>query len=149
LNYEHYTSPEYFGGTAFKDGTMAKKVLKKFDEEETKLLPLVALLLSDLAELPYQKPLDAEKRESLMDIFYDDLACIDCHDIDSEGEGSAPDLTGYGSREWMIDFIVNPEHERFYGKKNDRMPAYGRDDKLTAEEIEIVVDWIRQQPSGK
>jgi ubiquinol-cytochrome c reductase cytochrome b subunit len=128
---------------------MAKKVLKKFDEEETKLLPLVALLLSDLAELPYQKPLDAEKRESLMDIFYDDLACIDCHDIDSEGEGSAPDLTGYGSREWMIDFIVNPEHERFYGKKNDRMPAYGRDDKLTAEEIEIVVDWIRQQPSGK
>jgi ubiquinol-cytochrome c reductase cytochrome b subunit len=110
---------------------------------------LVALLLSDLAELPYQKPLDAEKRESLMDIFYDDLACIDCHDIDSEGEGSAPDLTGYGSREWMIDFIVNPEHERFYGKKNDRMPAYGRDDKLTAEEIEIVVDWIRQQPSGK
>ncbi len=149
LNYEHYVSPEYFGGTAFKDGTMAKKVLKKFNEEEKKLLPQVALLLSDLAELPYQKPLDQEKREKLMDVFYDDLACIDCHDIDSEGEGSSPDLTGYGSRKWMIDFINNPEHERFYGKKNDRMPAYGRDKKLSTEEIEIVVDWIRSVPADK
>ena len=94
LNYEHYTSLEYFGGTAFKDGTMAKKVLQKFDEEEQELLPQVAILLSDLAELPYQESLTEERRESLMDIFYDDLACIDCHDIDSEGEGSAPDFNG-------------------------------------------------------
>ncbi len=147
LNYDHYISSEYFGGTAFKEGTMAKKVLKKFDADETKLLPQVALLLSDLAELPYQESLSEEKKESLLDIFYDDLACIDCHDIDSEGEGSAPDLTGYGSRKWMIDFINNPEHERFYGKKNDRMPAYGRDKKLSTEEIEIVVDWIRSTPA--
>ena len=149
LNYEHYTSLEYFGGTAFKEGTMAKKVLQKFDEEEQKLLPQVAILLSDMAELTYQQSLTEEKRESLMDIFYDDLACIDCHDIDSEGEGSAPDLTGYGSKKWMTDFIINPEHERFYGKKNDRMPAFGRDNKLTPEEIEIVVDWIRLRPAEK
>lgn len=145
LNYEHFISPEYFGGTVFKDGTMSNKVLKKYDEKEKKLLPEVALLLSDLAELPYQKALPQKRRENLMDIYYDDLACIDCHDIDSEGEGSAPDLTGYGSRKWMIDFIVNPEHERFYGKKNDRMPAFGRDEKLSTEEIEIVVDWIRSR----
>jgi ubiquinol-cytochrome c reductase cytochrome b subunit len=147
LSYDHYISSEYFGGTAFKEGTMAKKVLKKYSADEKKLLPEVALLLSDLAELPYQEPLSEEKKESLLDIFYDDLACIDCHDIDSEGEGSAPDLTGYGSRKWMIDFINNPEHERFYGKKNDRMPAYGRDKKLSTEEIEIVVDWIRSMPA--
>ena len=149
LNYDHYTSIEYFGGTAFKDGMMAKKVLKKYNKEEQKLLPQVAILLSDQAELPYQESLTDEKRESLMDIFYDDLACIDCHDIDSEGEGSAPDLTGYGSKKWMTDFIINPEHERFYGKKNDRMPAYGRDNKLSPEEIEIVVDWIRLRPAVK
>ena len=147
LDYEHYISPEYFGGTAFKDGTMAKKVLKKYDEDEKKLLPQVALLLSDLAELPYQNSLSEERRENLMDIYYDDLACVDCHDINSEGEGSAPDLTGYGSRKWMVEFIVNPEHERFYGKKNDRMPAFGRDEKLSLEEIEIVVDWIRSKPA--
>ena len=44
------------------------------------------MLLSDLAELPYQEPLSEDKKESLLDIFYDDLACVDCHDIDSEGE---------------------------------------------------------------
>ena len=82
--------------------------MKKFNEEEKKLLPQVALLLSDLAELPYHKPLDEEEMEKLMDVFYDDLACIDCHYIDSEGEGSAPDLTVYGSRKLMIDFINNP-----------------------------------------
>ena len=53
--------------------------------------------------------------------FEDGRACIECHDIDSEDEGSAPDLTGYGSREWLIAFIENPEDQRFYGKKNDRI----------------------------
>ena len=38
---------------------------------------------------------------------------------------------GYGSREWMMGIVHNPEHERFYGSKNDRMPAFGRM-KLTA-----------------
>ena len=79
--------------------------------------------------------------------FEDGRACIECHDIDSEDEGSAPDLTGYGSREWLIAFIENPEDKRFYGKKNDRMPCYGRDGKLKDEEIEILADWIRSQPA--
>ena len=30
-----------------------------------------------------------------------------------------------------------------------RMPAFGRDNKLTPEEIEIVVDWIRLRPAEK
>ena len=63
LNYDHYVSSEYFGGTAFKDGTMAKKVLKKYDDEEKKLLPDVARLLSDLAELPYQDPLSEDEKK--------------------------------------------------------------------------------------
>ena len=57
------------------------------------------------------------------------------------------DLTGYGSREWLIAFIENPEDKRFYGQKNDRMPCYGRDGKLKDEEIEILADWIRSQPA--
>jgi mono/diheme cytochrome c family protein len=27
------------------------------------------------------------------------------------------------------------------------MPAFGRDEKLSIEEIEIVVDWIRSKPA--
>ena len=154
LDYDHYVSEKYFGGTKFKDGTMARKVLAKYTKEEKKLLPEIAKLLADGAELPYEEKLDEDTREELLALYYnDDLkfedgrACIECHDIDSEDEGSAPDLTGYGSREWLIAFIENPEDKRFYGKKNDRMPCYGRDGKLKDEEIAILVDWIRSQPA--
>lgn len=154
LDYDHYVSEKYFGGTKFKDGTMARKVLAKYTEEEKKLLPEIAKLLADGAELPYEEQLEEDTREELLALYYnDDLkfedgrSCIECHDIDSEDEGSAPDLTGYGSRDWLIAFIENPEDKRFYGKKNDRMPCYGRDGKLKDEEITILVDWIRSQPA--
>ncbi len=154
LVHKHYISDEYFGGTNFKNGTMAKKVLAKYTEEETALLPLIAKLLSDMADLPYQEPLEEDEREELLSLFYNDdmdfqdgLACIDCHDIESEEEGYAPDLTGYGSNEWTVAFIKNPEEERFYGDENDRMPCYGRDAKLTNEEIQILSDWIRSKPA--
>ena len=154
LDYDHYISAKYFGGTKFKDGTMARKVLAKYTKEEKMLLPEIARLLADGAELPYEEKLDEDTRDELFSLYYnDDLkfedgrACIECHDIDSEDEGFAPDLTGYGSREWLIAFIENPEDKRFYGKKNDRMPCYGRDGKLKDEEIAILVDWIRSQPA--
>jgi len=154
LLHQHYISEDYFGGTAFKDGTMAKKVLAKYTPEESALLPDIARLLSDMAKLPYQDPLSEDERDELLALFYNDegdfqdgLACIDCHDIDSEGDGYAPDLTGYGSDEWTVAFIKNPEEERFYGDENDRMPCYGRDEKLTAEEIQIISDWIRSRPA--
>ena len=155
LDHDHYISAKYFGGTKFKDGTMARKVLAKYTEEEKTLLPEIARLLADGAELPYEEKLDEDTRDELFSLYYnDDLkfedgrACIECHDIDSEDEGFAPDLTGYGSREWLIAFIENPEDKRFYGKKNDRMPCYGRDGKLKDEEIAILVDWIRSQPAA-
>ena len=155
LDHDHYISAKYFGGTKFKDGTMARKVLAKYTEEEKMLLPEIARLLADGAELPYEEKLDEDTRDELFSLYYnDDLkfedgrACIECHDIDSEDEGFAPDLTGYGSREWLIAFIENPEDKRFYGKKNDRMPCYGRDGKLKDEEIAILVDWIRSQPAA-
>jgi ubiquinol-cytochrome c reductase cytochrome b subunit len=154
LDHEHYISDEYFGGTDFKNGTMARKVLFKYTSEEKELLPRIAVLLSDMAKLPYQDSLPEKEREELLALFYNDdlvfqdgLACIDCHDIDSEEEGYAPDLTGYGSDEWTVAFIKNPEDERFYGEENDRMPCYGRDSKLTDEEIQILSNWIRASPA--
>ena len=133
---------------------MARKVLAKYTPEETALLPRIARLLSDMAELPYQEPLAEEEREELLSLFYNDdldfqdgLACIDCHDIDSDEEGYAPDLTGYGSDEWTVAFIKNPEDDRFYGEDNDRMPCYGRDTKLTGEEIQVLSNWIRSKPA--
>ena len=38
--------------------------------------------------------------------------------------GSEPDLTGYGSYEWMMGMISDPTHRRFYRQENDRMPSF-------------------------
>tara|TARA_Y100001934_G_scaffold149408_1_gene179290 strand:- start:1261 stop:1794 length:534 start_codon:yes stop_codon:yes gene_type:complete len=143
LDHQHFVSESFFGNTEFVNGKMAKQ-LAKYDEAEKALVPKVAALLSDLAELPYQKKLSDDEREAGFDVFFDELACIDCHDIENEDEGSAPDLTGYGSREWLLAFIGDPSHERFYGSKNDRMPSFGRDNKISAREIEMLVDWLRK-----
>jgi ubiquinol-cytochrome c reductase cytochrome b subunit len=36
-------------------------------------------------------------------------------------------------------------HPRFFGRDNDRMPSYGTEKSLSQREIEMVVDWIRQE----
>src|SRR5262249_39387842 len=79
--------------------------------------------------------------------------CAQCHRFRAAAPsepGKAPDLTGYGSREWLTAFISNPSHQRFYpGKNNDRMPPFAADPNhpdrnlLTAEEIGYLVTWLR------
>jgi ubiquinol-cytochrome c reductase cytochrome b subunit len=77
------------------------------------------------------------------------MSCTDCHKFHDDGDlGAAPDLTGYMSRQWMIDFISNPAAERFYGEKNDRMPAFAAHDdpqlnQLDAKSLGLIVDWLR------
>ena len=70
---------------------------------------------------------------------------MDCHALGgwNADDYSAPDLTGYGSHDWMMGILNDPSHERFYGKKNDRMPAFGKDEKLTHRQMERIVDWLR------
>jgi mono/diheme cytochrome c family protein len=51
----------------------------------------------------------------------------------------APDLTGYGSTEWLRDFLRDPGHTRFYGSHN-AMPAFG--DQLSEQEINLLVEWL-------
>lgn len=85
----------------------------------------------------------------LADVLDSGTSCVDCHKFHEHGElGMAPDLTGYMSREWMIDFIKNPAAERFYGDRNDRMPAFAPHDEerlnqLDQKSIELIVDWLR------
>ena len=61
----------------------------------------------------------------------------------------APDLTGYGSRDWLLAFIANPAADRFYGKQNDRMPAFAPHEpgspqnQLSPETIGLIADWLR------
>ena len=114
----------------------------------------VARALSAEANLPSQTEADARDVTAIeagRELLAGDLACTDCHRFHDQGElGSAPDLTGYGSREWLSGMISNPEQDRFYGgDRNDRMPAFAPDAKtphanlLSSREIDLLVRWLR------
>ena len=87
--------------------------------------------------------------------------CTECHAFQGKdtvpGE-RGPDLTGYGSRGWLIGLISDPAHKRFYGKENDRMPAFAespanaKKNILSQQEFELLADWLRgewYEPAGK
>ena len=74
------------------------------------------------------------------------LGCIDCHPFyGHEKSDHACDLRGYMSKEWLKGFIADPTDVKYYGKHNDRMPAYhpAEGDALMSEsEIEMLADWM-------
>jgi ubiquinol-cytochrome c reductase cytochrome b subunit len=141
----------YFGGTAHKEGDMAKFVKKDvaaFSPSSREELRKALLALSAEAGLKSQQAVEQREiaiiEEGRRILGGDDLGCIECHTIrgDSHG-GEAPDLTGYGSKEWLTEFVSNAGSERFYLERNDRMPAFGEGGRMTRDEISLVVDWLR------
>lgn len=153
-------TPRYYGGTAFahppagkKKSKMVEYVLEavsEFNEEEKQQLESIITALSAEAKLPAQAADDARDAELIAAggklLSEGQLECVDCHAFRGEEGGAGPDLTGYGSREWMISFINNPADERFYGSRNDRMPLFGDKAELTPRQIELIVDWLRTTP---
>lgn len=142
------SNSDYFGGTRFADGKMAKWVKKNVPKASPDQIRQVVAALSAEAQLKSQREIDGRDASLITAgrdlIVGDDINCTECHQFRKPDEdATAPDLTGYGSRQWMIDFIHNPAHARFYGKRNDRMPAFGVEKMLDAKSIELVVDWLR------
>lgn len=141
----------YFGGTKFKEGKMVKFVSKdvaNYSPMQKEQLRKAVLALSAEAHLRSQQEADRRDAAAIEEgrklLASADLRCTECHQFhEPDDDATAPDLTGYGSRHWLIDIITNPEHGRFYGKKNDRMPAFGRDGILNAHAIGLVADWLR------
>lgn len=161
LNAETFASKDFFGATKLIEKSKMHKFLKEdltdLDDEYKAEVEAMVLALSAEAKLKHQIELDARDAEIIADgfeIIGDDTAygCTDCHKFHDEGS-KGPDLTGYGSRQWQIDFIRDPSHKRFYGKRNDRMATFGpkydeegnlvRPAQLTDEEIGFIVDWMR------
>ena len=151
LNPDRYISARYFGGTSHKSGDMYRKFLNrkvsKYDDEEKKMLEAVVKALSAQAKLPSQvvdDQTDAALIRKGITSFKGDIGCIDCHAFGApDPDADGPDLTGYGSRQWIIDFVKNPEHEKFYPDTNDRMPKFGVKKILTDDEIGLIADWLR------
>lgn len=137
----------YFGGTKFKDGKMVKWVKKNATPEKASDLKKVTAALSAEAKLKSQLGLDKADAEVIKQgrvLITGDFACIDCHSFGKKDpDATAPDLTAYGSRAWLIRLISNPAHEDFYGKRNDRMPAFADKKILDAKQIGLLADWLR------
>ena len=151
LDPDKYISARYFGGTTHRDGAMYKKFLnrkvRKYAADEREMLDAIALALSAEAKLPSQVATDQTSVALIKQgIAYleDAIGCIDCHAFgEPDPDADGPDLTGYGSRQWIIDFVKNPGHEKFYPENNDRMPAFGVKKILTDNEIGLIADWLR------
>lgn len=149
LNPATVASTNYFGGTAHADGKMVKTVkrdIAKYDDTEKEQLQNAIIALSAEAHLRSQSTMDADEQNAIQAgrKAIADLSCIDCHQYRGlNNDVSAPDLTGYGSRDWLVGIISDASHPRYYGKKNDRMPAFGTKGILTAREIDLLASWLR------
>ncbi len=147
LNPAKVDGPHYFGATKFKDGKMVKWVKKHATSENAEALQKAIAALSAEAKLKAQIGMDKEDAELIKQgrtLMAGDLACTDCHSFGKKDpDATAPDLTGYGSRTWLVRFISNPTHADFYGKRNDRMPPFAERQMLDAKAIGLIADWLR------
>ncbi len=151
LNPERVATAHYFGGTRFAEGRMVRFVQRDvagFSETQRAALPKVIAAVSAEAGLPAQVEADARDAAFIAEgrelIRTREMKCTGCHQFHVPDEDAiAPDLTGYGSRAWLMDFIRDPAHPRFYGRRNDRMPRFGAEAVLTEREVGLIADWLR------
>jgi ubiquinol-cytochrome c reductase cytochrome b subunit len=151
LDPQRIDGPQYFGGTKFKEGKMVrfvKKDIAGFSPDQKDQLKKVVAALSAQAGLQSQRTIDQRDATLIAEgatlVVRETMRCTECHQFHKPDEdATAPDLTGFGSRDWLIDFISDPAHARFYGKRNDRMPAFGRDKVLDDHAIGLIADWLR------
>jgi quinol-cytochrome oxidoreductase complex cytochrome b subunit/mono/diheme cytochrome c family protein len=162
LDPKQIQTSKYFGDSVFRAGEMVNYVRNVLPdlietEEDQEELRLLVIALSAEAELPGQKDLDAADAERIKEgrDMMGDFGCTDCHTFRGRGGISGPDLTGYGSREWLAGILSDPEAPRFYGTRNDGMPSYRampdqpQRNLLSAEEIDELVAFLRNEPRSR
>jgi len=142
-------SPDYFGGTAFKNGDMVRTIKEMYadlDADELKevqeQMDSIALMLAAEANLPRLQTELAQQKGRIaegMKLFQQN--CAGCHRLHGKGTQSGPELTGYGSLGWLVEITSNPAAAKFYGKRNDRMPIFEKE--LSRQQIELIARFLR------
>lgn len=121
--------------------------IPKINAEQKAMLERVIMAVSAEAGLPSQHEADVrdaalieQGRKEFGDA---GLNCADCHEFRGQGGGKGCLLTGWGSREWTAGLIHNPADKKYYGKRNDRMQAFGEKRELNAKQIGMLAEWLR------
>jgi ubiquinol-cytochrome c reductase cytochrome b subunit len=153
LDPKRIAGPDYFGPTSHHDGEMVHFVTDDLTKWKPEEVEDVIIALSAEAQLPDQAEFDLRDKDRIaagLALIKDEERCAGCHRFHDAGpEGAAPDLTGYGSRDWLLAFIANPAADRFYGKSNDRMPAFAPhepgslENELSPEALRLLAGWLR------
>ena len=153
LTVEGIGGAKYFGNTKFKRGKMYEFVKETFADYEEKEKAQIIAALSHEAELKSQATADAgSKADITAGVKLITENCTECHVFhgpDKRADAKGPDLTGYGSRAWLIGMISNPAHKSYYGKSNDRMPAFAesatdpKKNVMSQRDLELLVEWLR------
>jgi ubiquinol-cytochrome c reductase cytochrome b subunit len=145
--------PKFFGNTKFKRGKMYEFVKDTFADYDEKEKKQIIAALSHEASLKSQSDADASSKADIaagMKLITEN--CTECHVFhgpDKRADAKGPDLTGYGSRAWLIGMISDPAHKTYYGKSNDRMPAFAesaadaKQNAMSQRDMELLVEWLR------
>jgi len=152
LTKDQLAGPEYFGNTAHKTGRMANWLKQHAESLKPEDIEAIAAGLSAQAGLKSQR--EADKNDAALVTrgvgLIEQNCARGCHKFGEHGQlGLAPDLTGYGSYEWLMGFVSDPTHERFYRHENDRMPSFAKDlahpenNNVSIRELSLIVDWLR------
>ena len=156
LDPQRIVSDDYFGRTKFRDGDMVNHVQGLFSDagedgaaDMKQNLQAVAAALA--AEAGGDEIYDSLAATNGRTIISTKAGCTDCHRFHDQGEsGSAPDLTGYASIDWLKRMIAKPNDERFYGVRSDRMPQFAADaahpelNLLSSEELDLLIHWLHR-----
>jgi quinol-cytochrome oxidoreductase complex cytochrome b subunit/mono/diheme cytochrome c family protein len=150
---------DYFGHTNHRDGRMvdwlkahAKELTEKSEGKKFIDVDAIAAALSAQAQLRSQAEADQKDGELIATgVKLIQQNCTnECHRFGDHGQlGLAPDLTSYGSYEWMLGLVADPTHERFYHKQNDRMPSFAKNldaphkNSVSIRELSLIVAWLR------
>jgi ubiquinol-cytochrome c reductase cytochrome b subunit len=126
----------YFGKTKIDDMKPMGKKLGK-----AKMLAAAEFLFAEGHE-PQDPPVDAALAKQGAQVFKD--VCMNCHLYKGEGADvlEGPDMTGYGSRNWIIEQLRDPDAETQYGELND-MPSFADD--LDDNDMKMVAAYLRQE----
>jgi len=130
-----------------------QKTIAGLKPEDKAQLPKIIAAVSAEAQLPAQSEADRKDAAAIEEgrklIDSETFRCTECHQFRKKNEdATAPELTGYGSSEWLKDFIKNPAQDRFYGKRNDHMPIFGEGGRLDEKSLDLLVRWLRSQGAG-